>query len=313
MEEVNASHLFGRLRELSTSFQSLVDDVNLKIQLINEKDQRHEEMQKKVEENLAKVDEQIDLNVGGKRVSTSKSTLSSIQGTFFHAMLSSDKWKTNHEGEYFIDRNPTHFNRIVAYLRSGEMNVDGLTKSELDELSKELEYYQIPMPSQPDQSSTTSSQWQWDSSNTGSGIILSHEHKRASRTNSNGHSAVIGDASVTTFQLRFINRGTNGWAMVGLAPQTLKINSYDYNNCGWYLFLRDGTLYSQSGDNGRQYTSAIKNNSIIQVNHNKEKGTISFSIDEQDQGIAYHNIPSDMVLYPCVGLYQANSSIEIVD
>eukprot|EP01118_Nematostelium_gracile_P005841 TRINITY_DN1866_c1_g1_i1.p2 TRINITY_DN1866_c1_g1~~TRINITY_DN1866_c1_g1_i1.p2 ORF type:complete len:130 (-),score=21.90 TRINITY_DN1866_c1_g1_i1:522-911(-) len=79
------------------------------------------------------------LNVGGKRFSTSKSTLTSIEDTYFHAMLSSDKWKPNEDGEYFIDRNPKHFQRIIDYMKDGRLFND-LNRQEKEEIVKETRY-----------------------------------------------------------------------------------------------------------------------------------------------------------------------------
>jgi hypothetical protein len=49
---------------------------------------------------------QITLNIGGKKFTTTKTTLLSVPDTYFHAMLSSGKWLPDEDGEYFIDRNP---------------------------------------------------------------------------------------------------------------------------------------------------------------------------------------------------------------
>lgn len=48
----------------------------------------------------------IKLNVGGKIFTTSKTTLLSVPGSYFHALLSSGKWLPDEDNEYFIDRSP---------------------------------------------------------------------------------------------------------------------------------------------------------------------------------------------------------------
>ena len=101
--------------------------------------------------------------------------------------------------------------------------------------------------------------------------------------------------------------------MVGMAPKNVELNGQNFNTCGWYLHVFNGLLYSQAGDASRNYTSSIRENSVILVKHNKERRTISFSIDGQDKGIAFQNIPADMDLYPYVEICHQSGALMIVD
>ena len=56
-----------------------------------------------MEEEIAKAGNRINLNVGGERFSTSKDTLVSMEGTYFYAMLSSDRWKPDGEGKEQVE------------------------------------------------------------------------------------------------------------------------------------------------------------------------------------------------------------------
>lgn len=60
----------------------------------------------------------INLNVGGKKFSTSRTTLTQIPETFFSALLS-NRIPTMHDeyGAIFIDRDPHLFSLILNYLR----------------------------------------------------------------------------------------------------------------------------------------------------------------------------------------------------
>lgn len=60
------------------------------------------EIEKRME-NLVPHTDRIDLNLGGTKFSASKSTLLSMEGTYFFAMLSSGRWKPNSEGNVYDD------------------------------------------------------------------------------------------------------------------------------------------------------------------------------------------------------------------
>ncbi|XP_065661474.1 BTB/POZ domain-containing protein KCTD3 isoform X4 [Hydra vulgaris] len=83
----------------------------------------------------------IHLNVGGKRFSTSRSTLTWIQDSFFSCLLSgrisSQKDET---GAYFIDRDPDAFVPILNFLRTKEFNLRGV---DFSVVLHEAKYYGI--------------------------------------------------------------------------------------------------------------------------------------------------------------------------
>ncbi|XP_065563547.1 BTB/POZ domain-containing protein KCTD3-like [Artemia franciscana] len=84
----------------------------------------------------------INLNVGGKKFSTSKQTLSWIPDTFFTALLSGRiPSLLDENGAYFIDRDPTVFTQILGYLRTGNIMLSG--EENLIQLKHEAEYYGI--------------------------------------------------------------------------------------------------------------------------------------------------------------------------
>ncbi|XP_074037507.1 BTB/POZ domain-containing protein KCTD3 isoform X4 [Leptinotarsa decemlineata] len=83
----------------------------------------------------------LQLNVGGKRFSTSRQTLTSIPDTFFTALLSGRISSLRDEkGAIFIDRDPKIFSIILNYLRTREIELNG---TDLRTLRHEAEYYNI--------------------------------------------------------------------------------------------------------------------------------------------------------------------------
>jgi len=68
--------------------------------------------------------EEIVLNVGGKRFTTSLTTIRSIKGTFLEEMFREGSNTTiSADGSYFIDRDPCTFGYVLDYLRSGDLLV----------------------------------------------------------------------------------------------------------------------------------------------------------------------------------------------
>ena len=49
------------------------------------------------------------------------------------------------KGYYFIDRNPKYFDRILDYLRTGELDLENLDLYATKKLNNELDYFQLPL------------------------------------------------------------------------------------------------------------------------------------------------------------------------
>ena len=83
----------------------------------------------------------IELNVGGRRFTTSKETLTWIPDSFFCSLLSGRiSSKKDKNGAIFIDRDPDLFSIILNFLRTKELYCD---KVNLKALKHEVEYFGI--------------------------------------------------------------------------------------------------------------------------------------------------------------------------
>ncbi|XP_055322322.1 SH3KBP1-binding protein 1 [Sitodiplosis mosellana] len=83
----------------------------------------------------------VHLNVGGKKFSTSRQTLTCIPDTFFTALLSGRISSLRDDsGAIFIDRDPTLFGIILNYLRTRDIDIK---QCDLRILRHEAEYYNI--------------------------------------------------------------------------------------------------------------------------------------------------------------------------
>lgn len=76
--------------------------------------------------------DKVKLCVGGACFVATRDTLISTPGTFFSHMLGSSNWQPEEDGTYFIDRDPVLFPRILHFLRSGNWNLGGLSKTDLE-------------------------------------------------------------------------------------------------------------------------------------------------------------------------------------
>eukprot|EP01130_Rhizamoeba_saxonica_P018678 TRINITY_DN9427_c0_g1_i1.p1 TRINITY_DN9427_c0_g1~~TRINITY_DN9427_c0_g1_i1.p1 ORF type:complete len:359 (+),score=77.66 TRINITY_DN9427_c0_g1_i1:41-1117(+) len=93
--------------------------------------------------NIEKLSDVIVLNVGGTTFSTSRDTLLKDHSSYFYSMFGSGYWRPNENGEYFIDRDPTHFRYILNYLRDGKWDISKLPKLHVEELLVEADYYNL--------------------------------------------------------------------------------------------------------------------------------------------------------------------------
>jgi len=104
------------------------------------------------------------------------------------------------------------------------------------------------------------------------------------------------------------------YIMVSVAPIDFDINSSRFDNCGWYFYCYDSTLYS-----GPPYKYSCKGTNLSKVNDeiiivmNMNKRTLKYIINNEDKGESYTDIPIDKPLVPAVCLYNINDSVEILE
>ena len=86
---------------------------------------------------------QIKLDVGGKRFTTSLSTLTREQDSMLAVMFNGrHELTSDSKGAYFIDRDGTHFRYVLNFLRDGEVCLPS-DHGVLVELLREADYYQL--------------------------------------------------------------------------------------------------------------------------------------------------------------------------
>lgn len=123
-----------------------LEDIKEQLDLLKKKQEQWDELVDKMKKCSEAAENKITFDVGGKIFSTSKETLLEIPNTYFFALISSDVWKPDKNGVYFIDRDPKYFKIILNYLRIKKIDYESLSDFEIKLLKKELDYFQINVP-----------------------------------------------------------------------------------------------------------------------------------------------------------------------
>ncbi len=87
-------------------------------------------------------DSTVDLNIGGSQFTTTLTTLRMFPDSMLGAMFSGrHALHKNSNGQFFIDRDGTHFRHILNFLRDPRKFVVNLSSAHRDELRREAEFY----------------------------------------------------------------------------------------------------------------------------------------------------------------------------
>ena len=128
--KANASQLNteGCVPNIQCHFQSFNSALQDEVQCIEARRQEVESQEKALNEErqrmmqiLVKDDDVISLNIGGKNMAASRSTLCQVEGSLLASMFSGrweDRLKKDKQGNVFLDFNPDCFKLILNYLRA---------------------------------------------------------------------------------------------------------------------------------------------------------------------------------------------------
>jgi hypothetical protein len=279
-----------------------------RMEIVEEKEAKWEQLRLKLQQNAAKAKKKIKLDVGGKLFATSKENLLRFEGSYFHAMLASGQWEPDAEdGAYFIDMDPEGFDRILSYLRTGELSFECLNSHEIKQLRKSMDYLQIPLPK--------SVFLTWDPEFCGEKLVLFNENRTVTRTEGGLYYGVLGSVACEKFRVRIDATGSDCAVDIGFAPKDkFQCNSVNYNKCGWYFYGKNGNLYSQAGDyHKRYYGKRLEVGNVVTCIFNKTAEEISFEVDGKPLGVAFENVDCDKDLFPAIESYDENQQLTLVE
>jgi WD40 repeat protein len=142
MREINAAK--ENVKETIRYWQNVLDELDRRAyeygELVNTMKAKEGENKKK-RNDVALIHK---LNLRGTVFNTSKDTLLKFHNTYFTTLLSSTLFKSDINGEFFIDRNSHCFDRILDYMSTGLLSTEGLNRYDEDCLYGNLQYFMIP-------------------------------------------------------------------------------------------------------------------------------------------------------------------------
>ncbi|ETV66335.1 hypothetical protein H257_17136 [Aphanomyces astaci] len=206
-----------------------IDAVQSKVEEWNTQQVQHAAFQAHIQHKQAMHPSTIALDVGGMMYKTSKATLLAVQDSYFHALLASEHWTPDDasRGAYFLDLHGPTFARVLDFLRTGHLSVDGLNRWEVRQLHASLEYLQLVDATLATTTTTGGSTWTWDVVEPcqSSTVHLSRDRKvlhiaakpSVSSTRTDRSWFVRGSAPVISFRVQVLGMTT---LTVGFCPVT---------------------------------------------------------------------------------------------
>lgn len=280
----------------------------------------------------------VVLNVGGKTFACSLADLTRIPNTFFSAMFSG-RWalQADEDGSFFINRSPRVFCYIMEYLRGEELAFHLLTENERAALARDADFYMLPalqleLAAQQQQLFVKGFKprpyqgWRPAPCHT-----LKSDNAFVERAKG-GEGAVAYDVllsgteeirrpGVYKFRIRLHNTGLRGRsAFVGVASAIAAKEFQPPGPAGfsqplWLIYTGNGDLYSGPPLNqwASQWPGAVacRNGDVVGVAVDTFAGTISFSVNGDELGIAFKDVPMDQPLYPCAMAISCGTKLAI--
>ena len=111
---------------------------------------------------------------------------------------------------------------------------------------------------------------------------------------------------------KFGNTSYDWTIIIGIGPNNENNEKNFYNKC--WSFVCDTSCLIKKGENIKyfNYSGKLKNGDIVGVFVDRQEGTLSFSVNNKNYGIAFSEIPKEEELYPIVIIFPQGNIVEIV-
>ncbi len=272
-----------------------------KIQLNNEMNSKlkqvceEQNMESKIRQVSPLAKDIIKFNVGGQKFATSRDNLLR-ERSFFTGLLSSNfHVDRDEEGNIFIDRNPTYFQTILDYFRGLELDLEEWSEKERKKLMEEVKFYEIGSligllkPKVPEQSLQFLPEFVTPR------IILSNNNTSLTVSNGIGwNCAMLCNKQVKRYKIHLKTKEiyNPGGVMIGFAAKDgFDKKGANYSRNGYYI-SSSGKLYGKNMINV-DYGPAFSSGSTLEALYDRNE--ISFVIHGKHYGIAFTNLPNNLV------------------
>ena len=276
-------------------------------------------------------DDLIDLNVGGTKLTTSRSTLCQVQDSLLASMFSGrweDNIKRDKNGTVFFDFNPQYFILILDYLRAKKIatpeNPPPLLKvpeDQIESFRSLLQYLGLSNEISARSKITPSEKFNCCSS----GVTLEEGGQVAVHNQTTAHEYVLGEnlysQGTVNLKLKLESFRNNHWMFVGVTKASVnqslgsvsdRISCKWSGSYGWSLGSSGGTVWK----NG----SRIFDQTLVGVS--KQGDTVKFILECEAGKLSLHlptgqksniDIPKAGTWRLNVTLHSSNDKIRILE
>ncbi|KAF0694064.1 Aste57867_15034 [Aphanomyces stellatus] len=280
-------------KDLATALAEASQQMEYEARAIAAKQAEWRELEGRVQSALASIPTLVTLDVGGVLFKVPKETLLSVEGSYFHALLGSGFWTPDAPNEaYFVDVHAGTFDRVLVFLRTGTLWLDGLSHFDTHQLRTSMAYLNL----------TAAVSLAWDPTMCSTEIVLSRGNATATKPTNGAWNYVLGNVTATSFRLRVDT--TNGQSIaVGFcrrdlfAPDRLPVS-------GYYLNLSNGHKFEVPSGSGAQYCGTGFGVGDVVTARISDAGSIHFAKNDQDLGVAFQDVEDtwSTELYPVVAM-----------
>ncbi len=232
------------VKEFKREFKEIIEDERAKMMA---EVQAYKAEKERMEAFVVSDDDIIDLNIGGQRLSTTRSTLCQVEGSLLASMFSGrwqDDLKRDKDGAVFFDFNPQHFVLILDYLRQKKIAspenpapMPKISEDQLQSFTNLVEYLGLNDEIVPNRTEIfPSEKFQIHSPN----IALPEGGKVAVHDGIHGYGYVLGEniyhQGTVNIKLKLESFKDNMWMFVGIirgdfVPEVPQLDNY---SCRWF-------------------------------------------------------------------------------
>jgi hypothetical protein len=312
------------VKRFKEQFKEIVEGERAKMKAEMEAYQAEKQRMKAVD---VSDDDIILLNVGGKKFTTTRSTLCEVEGSLLATMFSGrweDSVKRDQDGAVFFDVNPQYFGYILDYLRAKKIAtpenpapLPEVPQNQEKNFSNLVEYLGLSKEIVPTEIATEKSSEKFNSRSPG--ISIQEDGKVAVNDSSGGYNYVLGENvyqhGIIRFKLKLESFQNNNWIMVAIlkadvVPQSG--SSYSLPGCnGWYLGTNNPAVNKNGLHTSNKTFNVTKQGDTVELVLDCDAGKLSLHLPTGQQ--SHIEIPKSQSWRLHVNLLYANDKIRIVE